>query len=233
MRHLPEKRPPDLVGSSGQHVETKNQKHLTDKISRPKAQANEARDQQNLGETGAVIDGESGREKAALEASWCPTQGSDIGAKKTAENKGAQEPKSRPAVNRRQKRIEFIRVNFVTVKVTDGKQIKTWDGNTGHRHVLRAVAWIIAVGGGQWIVRHRDTASKPMKLTKARSWCLETIRGIRPTLKRTTAEHIARLNRLHLDAIEPMPTLAEVVAIERETFPPLTRRMRSARKVAP
>ena len=226
MRH-PERvsKPPGLGGPSGETKQSEADAEARPTLDPAKFQAVEAVEQQSA-DIGA------GHGDAFCDASETPVPdesanipGAEIGAKKTAGNGGSQEPKSRPAVNPRQ-RLEFIRVNSVTFKLTDGRQVKTWDGNRGHRHAPRALAWLMAVGIGQWVVRHRNTASKPMTLPKARTWCLETLRGIRPVIKFTIAEHIVRLNRLHLDATEPMPTLAEVVAIERETFPPLTRPMR-------
>ena len=107
--------------------------------------------------------------KDASNAPQYRTLEADLGAKKTAENKGVHGVESLQVASPRKRRLEFVVVNSVTVKVTDGRQIKTWDGRTGHYHAPRAVAWLIAVGGGKWIVRYKNTASKPMKLPKARS----------------------------------------------------------------
>jgi hypothetical protein len=75
------------------------------------------------------------------------------------------------------------------------------------------------VGRGLWVVRYCDKSSKPMKLPKARTYALEMVKGIRPG--KVIADPIGRLHRLHLDAHEPMPEMAQVWATETADYPPL------------
>ena len=70
----------------------------------------------------------------------------------------------------------------------------------------------MAVGGGRWVVRYRNKSSKPMKLPKAKTYALEMVKGIRPG--KIIADPIGQLLRLHLDALEPMPEMVEIWAIE-------------------
>ena len=113
-------------------------------------------------------------------------------------------------------------INDVTWKVTDGRGTLAWDGHRGHYRTTRAVAWLMGVGGGMWVCRYRNKASRPMRLAKAKKYVVEMIRGIRPG--KVVSDPIGELHQLHLKfAGEPMPTLAEVTAIERANFPPLTR----------
>jgi hypothetical protein len=77
----------------------------------------------------------------------------------------------------------------------------------------------MGIGGGQWVVRYRNKASKPMKLPKAKTYALEMVKGIRPG--RMVADPIGRLLRLHLDVLEPMPEMAEIRAIGTADYPPL------------
>jgi len=49
-----------------------------------------------------------------------------------------------------------------------------------------------------------------MRLAKAKAYALEMVKGIWDG--RTVKDQIANLNRLHVHANEPMPTLAEVRA---------------------
>jgi hypothetical protein len=118
-------------------------------------------------------------------------------------------------------------INEVTWKVTDGRGTLAWDGYRSSYRTTRAVGWLMGVGGGMWICRYRNKASQPMRLAKAKTYLIEMIRGIRPG--KVVTDPISDLHRLHLKfateptPAEPMPTLAEVVAIERANFPPLTR----------
>src|SRR5262245_37982237 len=75
----------------------------------------------------------------------------------------------------------------------------------------------MGIGGGLWIVRYRNKSSKPMRLTKAKTYALEMVKGIRPG--KVITDPIGRLHRLHLDVLEPMPELAQVWAIETADYP--------------
>jgi len=83
-----------------------------------------------------------------------------------------------------------------------------WDGYRSGYRSPRAVAWLMGIGGGLWVVRYRDRSSKPMKLPKAKVYALEMVKGIRPG--KVIADPIGRLHRLHLDVSEPMPGKAQV-----------------------
>jgi len=134
------------------------------------------------------------------------------------ENQGPQEPEIEIAGKGRS--LAFEQINAVTWKLTDGRGSLAWSGDrSGSYRTSRALAWLMGVGGGRWVVRYRNRASKPMKLSKAKTYALEMVKGIRPGAVATAA--IGRLVRLHLDALEPMPKMAEIRAIETADFPPL------------
>ena len=82
------------------------------------------------------------------------------------------------------------------MKVTDGAGTNAWTGGRPgmNYRATRAVAWLMAVGNGQWIVRYRNKASRPMKLPKARKYAVEMVKGICPG--RIVADPIAELNRM-------------------------------------
>jgi len=101
-------------------------------------------------------------------------------------NQAPQEPKT--------DLLTFVEVNEVTWKITDGIGINAWDGNRGGYRTSRAVAWLMGVGNGQWIVRYRNKASKPMRLSKAKKYALEMVRGIRPGI--VLSDPIRSLNLL-------------------------------------
>ena len=58
------------------------------------------------------------------------------------------------------------------------------------------MAWLIGVGGGRWVARYRNKASKPMKLPKAKTYALEMVKGIRPG--KLVADPIGRLHPIAL-----------------------------------
>jgi hypothetical protein len=129
------------------------------------------------------------------------------------ENQGLQEPEIDQSDN-----LSFERVNDCTWKLTDGRGSNAWSGNRGGGYrTTRAVAWLMGIGGGLWIVRYRDKSSKPMKLPKAKVYALEMVKGIRPG--KVIADQIERLQRLHVDVQEPMPGMAQVWAIETADYP--------------
>jgi hypothetical protein len=59
-----------------------------------------------------------------------------------------------------------------------------------------------------------------MRLPKAKAYALEMVKGVWDG--RIVKGPIAHLNRLYVHANEPMPTLAEIWAIETSNYPPLT-----------
>ena len=143
---------------------------------------------------------------------------SQIPASETLENQGPQEPES-DLIGKRQE-LGFERVNEVTWKLTDGRCSNAWSGNRGGGYrTTRAVAWLMGIGSGLWVVRYRDKSSRPMKLPKARTYAMEVLKGIRPG--KVIADTIGRLHRLHLDVQEPMPGMSQVWAIETADYPAL------------
>ena len=79
----------------------------------------------------------------------------------------------------KRRELAFEQINEVTWKLTDGRGSIAWSGDRsgGHR-TNRAVAWLMGIGLGRWIVRYRNKASKPMKLPAARKYALEMVKGI-------------------------------------------------------
>ena len=142
---------------------------------------------------------------------------SHFSASESLENQGLQEPEIE--IGDKCPSLAFEQINEVTWKLTDGRGSNAWDGYRGGYRTTRAVAWLMGVGGGRWVVRYRDKASRPMKLPKAKTYALEMVKGIRPG--RMVADPIGRLLRLHLDVLEPMPEMAEIWAIETADYPPL------------
>ena len=139
-------------------------------------------------------------------------------ASESLENQGHQEPEIE--ISGKDRTLTFKQVNACTWKLTDGRGSLAWSGDrSGSYRTSRAVAWLLAVGGGRWVARYRNKSSKPMKLPKAKTYALEMVKGIRPG--KIIADPIGRLHRLHLDALEPMPEMAEIRARETADYPPL------------
>ena len=133
------------------------------------------------------------------------------------ESQGVQEPEIE--IGPKGLTLTFERVNEVTWKLTDGRGSIAWSGDRGGNYrTTRAVAWLIGIGSGQWVVRYRNRASRPMKLPKARAYALELFKGIRSG--KVVDDPIRRLDQLCLDALEPMPGMAEILAIEIADYPP-------------
>src|SRR6516164_7750372 len=101
----------------------------------------------------------------------------DFSASESLENQGLQEPEI--AEGTKGRTLDFQAVNEVTWKVTDGRGSIAWSGDrSGGYRTTRAIAWLMAVGNGQWIVRYRNKASKPMRLAKAKAFALEMVKGV-------------------------------------------------------
>ena len=133
-------------------------------------------------------------------------------------NQGVQEAEIE--IGTKDRTLTFERVNEVTWKLTDGRGSIAWSGDRGGNHrTARAIAWLLGIGSGLWVVRYRDNCSKPMKLPKAKTYALEMVKGVRPG--KLIADTIGRLHRLRLDVEEPMPEMAQVWAIETADYPPL------------
>ena len=127
-------------------------------------------------------------------------------ASEPLENQGPQEPKT--DLSGKPRDLSFEQINEVTWKVTDGRGslVPASHGQWAGHHTTRAVAWLMGIGNGRWIVRYRNKASKPMKLAAAKKYALELVRGIRPG--RVIADPIGDLNRMQA-------VLAEYEAINK------------------
>jgi hypothetical protein len=74
-------------------------------------------------------------------------------ASEPLENQGLQEPKNVQSGKHRQLALEQI--NEVTWKLTDGRGSIAWSGDrSGGYRTNRAVAWLMGIGNGRWIVRY-------------------------------------------------------------------------------
>jgi hypothetical protein len=124
------------------------------------------------------------------------TESTDPGfpASEPLENQGLQEPKIIQSEKHRQLSLE--QVNEVTWKVSDGRGslVPSSHGQWAGHHTTRALAWLMGIGNGRWIVRYRNKASKPMKLPAAKRYALEMVKGIRPG--RVVTDPIGDLNRM-------------------------------------
>ena len=109
---------------------------------------------------------------------------------------GLQEPKFILTSSPRDLRFEEI--NPVTIKLTDGRGslVPACHGHWAGYQTTRAIAWLMGIGNGRWIVRYRDKASKPMKLPAAKRYALEMVNGVRPGRKIT--DPISDLNRMQV-----------------------------------
>ena len=115
-------------------------------------------------------------------------------ASEPLENEGLQEPKI--ILTEIPKELRFEQVNEVTFKLTDGKGslVPARHGHWSGHQTTGAVAWLMGIGNGRWIVRYRNKASRPMKLPAARKYALEMLKGIRPG--RIVTDPIGDLNRM-------------------------------------
>jgi hypothetical protein len=108
-------------------------------------------------------------------------------------NQGVHDAEIEQSAKRRD--LSFEQVNEVTWKITDGRGSIAWSGDrSGGYRITRAVAWLMGIGNGRWIVRYRNKASRPMKLPAARKYALEMLKGIRPG--RVVTDPIGDLNRM-------------------------------------
>jgi hypothetical protein len=112
-------------------------------------------------------------------------------------NQGLQEPKSDFSTPGRQPAFSWIEGNGTTWKLTDGRGTNAWDGysanGAGYR-TTRAVAWLMGVGNGMWVVRYRNKSSRPMKLAAAKKYAIEMVKGIRPGV--VVEDPVRELNRM-------------------------------------
>ena len=123
-------------------------------------------------------------------------QSTDAGfpASEPLENQGLQEPKI--ILTKSPRDLRFEQVNEVTVKVTDGRGslVPACQGYWSGYQTTRAVAWLMGIGNGRWIVRYHNKASRPMKLPAAKKYALEIVKGIRPG--RAIDDPLRELNRM-------------------------------------
>jgi len=125
-------------------------------------------------------------------------------ASESLENQGLHEPEIE--ISAKAPDLRFEEVNEVTWKLTDGKGINAWKGDrSGSYRTTRAVGWLMGIGNGQWVVRYRNKASRPMRLNQAKRYAFEMVRGIRPG--RVLTDPIANLHQ---------ETLRQIAASERE-----------------
>ena len=115
-------------------------------------------------------------------------------ASEPLENQGLQEPKI--ILTKSPLELRFEQINEVTWKLTDGRGslVPASHGQWAGHHTTRAVAWLMGIGNGRWMVRYRNKASKPMKLPAARKYALEMVRRICPG--RVVTDPIGDLNRM-------------------------------------
>jgi hypothetical protein len=130
------------------------------------------------------------------------TESTDQGfpASEPVANQGLQEPKTDVSIKPRN--LSFEQINEVTIKLTDGRGslVPASHGQWAGHHTTRAVAWLMGIGNGRWIVRYRNKASKPMKLPAAKKYALEMVKGIRPG--RVVTDPIGDLNRMQAVLVE-------------------------------
>jgi hypothetical protein len=117
-------------------------------------------------------------------------------ASEPLENQGLLEPKSdlpKPAPF-------WEQVNEVTWKLTDGSGTNTPAsyGKWAPFRTTKALAWLEGIGKGLWVARYRKTASKPMKLSAAKRYALDMVKGVRTGVK--LDDPIAHLNAAALCA---------------------------------
>jgi hypothetical protein len=91
----------------------------------------------------------------------------------------------------------------------------------------RGAGWLMEVAWPglrqRWVARVDNRASEPLSLEEAKR---VAVAFLRERGKAEARGFIAELNQIaayDVDRAEPMPTLAEVMAIERANFPPMTR----------
>ena len=121
-------------------------------------------------------------------------------ASEPLENQGLQEPKI--ILTKSPRDLRFEQVNEVTFKLTDGKGslVPARHGHWSGHQTTRAIAWLMGIGNGRWIVRYRNKASRPMKLPAAKKYALEMVNGIRPG--RVVTDPIGDLNRMQTVLVE-------------------------------
>jgi hypothetical protein len=124
-------------------------------------------------------------------------------ASEPLENQGLLEPKSdlpNPAPF-------WEQVNEVTWKLTDGTGTNTPAsyGKWAPFRTTKALAWLEGIGKGLWVARYRKTASKPMKLSAAKRYALDMVKGVRIGVK--LVDPIADLNRAAVPTNDWLPTV--------------------------
>jgi hypothetical protein len=135
---------------------------------------------------------------------------SHFSAPATLENQGLQEPEIE--IGDKCHSLAFEQSNEVTWKLTDGRGTNAWDGYRGGYRTTRAVAWLMGLDEGFWVVRYRNKASRPMKLNKAKTYAQEMVKGIRPGT--IVTDPIADLHRLSLGPESLIPDLSWTDRVE-------------------
>jgi hypothetical protein len=124
-------------------------------------------------------------------------------ASEPLENQGLLEPKSDLP-----KAVPFWeQVNEVTWKLTDGTGTNTPAsyGKWAPFRTTKALAWLEGIGKGLWVARYRKTASKPMKLSAAKRYALDMVKGVCTGVK--PVDPIADLNRAAVPTNDWLPDI--------------------------
>ena len=129
---------------------------------------------------------------------------SHFSASETLENQGLQEPEIE--IGDKCLSLAFEQSNEVTWK-WQGHQRLGW--LSWLYRTTRAVAWLMGLDDGFWVVRYRNKASRPMKLNKAKTYAQEMVKGIRPGT--IVTDPIADLHRLSLWPEPLIPDLSWTV----------------------
>jgi hypothetical protein len=122
---------------------------------------------------------------------------SDFPASEPLENQGLQEPKT----DITKVAPYWEEVNPATWKLTDGTGTNT-PASYGKWPAFRstkAIAWVIGICNGLWLVRYRDKASRLMKLPAARKYALEMVKGVRPGV--IVDDPVTHLNKITAGAM--------------------------------
>jgi len=125
---------------------------------------------------------------------------------KRSEPVGNQGPQGvKTVLGRNPRDLSLEQLDAVTWKVTDGTRTKTWSGTkAGDYLTTKGVAYIVNVGGGDWIIRIKNTRSRVMPLRQAKRYVFEALRGQRPLIE--MADPLREMDRLyaaHLSRNEP------------------------------
>jgi len=105
--------------------------------------------------------------------------------------------------------LSLEQIDAVTWKVTDGTKMRTWSGDrSGEYLTTKGVAYIINIGGGDWIIRiGKRQRSRVMTLAKAKRYVFEALRGQRPLIEMD--DPLRELDKLYADHLDREALAAE------------------------